>query len=106
MAVDAFTALVIGFGIGALGGALSAFLGWNKSGEPFEARKFISGLVTGIIAGIALVMASAQIIQDSAANQANLLIAYVGIVLGILGVDTIRTSVSSSITKNKAVAKQ
>ena len=99
---DPFTALVIGFGIGALGGALSAFLGWNKSGEPFEARKFISGLVTGIIAGIALVMASAQLLQDAAADQAQLLIAYIGIVLAIIGVDNARTSISSAITKPEA----
>ena len=98
---DPFTALVIGFGIGALGGALSAFLGWNKSGEPFDARKFISGLVTGIIAGIALVMASAQLIQDAAADQAQLLIAYVAIVLAIIGVDNARTSISSAITKQE-----
>ena len=98
---DPFTALVIGFGVGVLGGALSAFLGWNKSGEPFEARKFISGLVTGIIAGIALVMASAQLLQDAAADQAQLLIAYVGIVLAIIGVDNARTSISSAITKSE-----
>ena len=99
---DPFTALVIGFGIGALGGALSAFLGWNKSGEPFDARKFISGLVTGIISGIALVLASAQALQDAAADQSALLIAYIGIVLAIIGIDNVRTSVSSAITKPEA----
>ena len=101
---DPFTALIIGFGIGALGGALSAFLGWNKSGEPFDPRKFISGLVTGIIAGIALVMASAQLIQDAAADQAQLLIAYVGIILAVIGVDNARTSISSAITKPEGTA--
>jgi len=101
--MDAFTNVVIGFAIGAVAGATSAFLGWNKSGEPFDVRKFISGLATGIVAGLAFVLASVASIQQ-AADQTALVIAYVALFLGIIGVDTVRTSITGAI-RNKTESK-
>jgi len=94
--VETFFAVVIGFIIGAAAGALSAYLGWNKSGEPFDTRKFVSGLITGIIAGIVVVAANTQAFQ-SAADDTALLISYVVMVLAIIGVDAVRTSITGAI---------
>jgi len=94
--METFLAVVIGFIIGAGSGALSAYLGWNKSGEPFEARKFISGLVTGIIAGVIVVAANTTAFQ-TAADDTALLISYIVMVLAIIGVDNVRTAITGSI---------
>lgn len=98
--VDPFIALVVGLGIGALAGALSAFLGWNKSNEPFDSKKFISGLATGIVAGIVVVMANTASFTE-AADQTALLISYVTAVIAIIGVDTVRTSLTGAIKKEE-----
>lgn len=77
-------------------GAFSAWLGWNKSGEPFDARKFTNGVVTGVIAGIGLTLANAAGILEAVSDQAAWII--IGsLALSIVGVDQIRTTVSSSI---------
>ena len=87
------TALVIG---GALG-ALNAWLGWNKTpGEPFDVKKFISGLVTGIGAGLVLVLANQQNII-SAVDQNAFVALMVAIGLAILKVDNLRTEITSAI---------
>ena len=90
--------LVIGLAIGAGAGALSAFLGWNKSSEPFDTRKFVSGLITGIIAGIVATLAIAATIQE-AVDQSALLLVYVTLFIGIIGIDNVRTSITGAITK-------
>lgn len=46
--------LIIAVIIAGIGGALSAFLGWLDSSEPFDARKFSSGIIRGAIAGAVL----------------------------------------------------
>src|SRR5688500_16795103 len=96
--MDVFLNLVIGLAIGAGAGALSAFLGWNKSSEPFDTRKFISGLVTGIIVGIVAVIAIAATIQE-AVDQSALLLIYITLFVGIIGADNVRTSITGAITK-------
>ena len=96
--MDVFLNLVIGLAIGASAGALSAFLGWNKSGEPFDARKFISGLVTGIITGVVAVIAITASIQE-AVDQTALLVIYVTLFVGIIGVDNARTAITGAIKK-------
>jgi len=98
--VETFFAVVIGFVIGAAAGALSAFVGWNKSGEPFDTRKFVSGLVTGIITGLVFVVGLASSITD-AVDQTALVLIYITIFVGIVGVDNLRTGVSQSITKSR-----
>jgi len=104
MAIDIFASLVVGLALGALAGATSAFLGWNKSGEPFDTKKFINGLVTGVISGVIAVMASSALITG-AVDQTALLTAYVTIFIAIIGVDTVRTSVSGAVA-NRAVETQ
>lgn len=98
--MDVFINLAIAIALGGSAGALSAFLGWNKSGEPFDARKFISGLVTGIIAGIVFVLGIASQVT-SAVDQTALLIVYTAIFVGIVGVDNARTAITGAITKGE-----
>ena len=96
MAIEAFTALVYGFAVGIAGGALSAYLGWNKSGEPFDTRKFISGVITGVIAGVIVVLANTAALT-TAADQTALLVTLATVFIAIIGVDTIRTAITGSI---------
>ena len=103
--VDTFIALVVGLAIGAGAGAFSAFLGWNKGTDPFDARKFISGLVTGIIAGIVVVMANTAAFTQ-AADQTALLISYVTAVVAIIGVDSVRTAISGAIKKEDVAVEE
>lgn len=92
--------VIIGFVIGAFSGAFSAFIGWNKSNEDFVPRKFIAGVITGVIAGLALVLGVVSQIQG-AVDQTALIIVYVGIFLGVIGVDNLRTGISASVSKEK-----
>ena len=96
--MDIFLNTIIGFAIGAGAGALSAFLGWNKSGEPFDARKFVSGLVTGIITGLVAVLAIAATIGE-AVDETALLVIYVTLFVGIIGVDNARTAVAATLSR-------
>jgi len=99
-----FLNVVIGFVLGAVAGATSAFIGWNKSGEPFEARKFVTGVITGVIAGIVFVVGIVSSIQ-AAVDQAALLIIYVTTFIAIIGVDNVRTGITGAVA-NRAVEEQ
>jgi len=93
--------LIIAAFILAGAGAFSAWLGWNKSGEPFDARKFANGVVTGVIAGIGLTIANAVgITQSLDQTQAFILIG--SLVLSVIGVDNTRTAIAGAIA-NRAV---
>jgi hypothetical protein len=96
--IEPFIAVLIGLGIGASAGALSAFLGWNKGTEPFDTRKFISGLVTGIVAGIVAVLAVTTAIQE-AVDETALLIIYAGLFVAIIGADNMRTAIAGAVKK-------
>lgn len=84
-------------------GAFSAWLGWNKSGEPFDARKFANGVVTGIFAGIGLVIANAVgIVSIQDQTQAFILIG--SLVFTVVGIDQLRVTTAGAIS-NRAVEK-
>jgi len=101
MAVESVAVnVIVAFVIGALGGAFSFTLGWLKSNEQFNTKKAIAGLATGIIAGIALVLGVIPQVQ-AATDAVGLIVVYVGIILAIVGVDTLRTSISGAVaTRN------
>lgn len=82
-------------------GAFSAWLGWNKSGDPFDARKFANGVVTGVIAGIALAIANAVGIT-AALDDTQAFVLIGSLVLSVIGVDSMRTAVSGSIANRAA----
>jgi hypothetical protein len=96
--MDVFLNTLIGLAIGASAGALSAFLGWNKSGEPFDAKKFISGLATGVITGVVAVLGITAAIGE-AVDQTALLVIYVTLFVGIIGVDNARTAISGTLSR-------
>jgi len=100
-----FLNVVIGFVLGAAAGATSAFIGWNKSGEVFEARKFVTGIITGVIAGIVFVVGIVSSIQ-AAVDQTALLIIYVTTFIAIIGVDNVRTGVTGAITTTSTSSKE
>ena len=94
------TAIGLGFLVGGGAGALSAYLGWNRSGEPFNARKFIDGLATGVIAGIGLTFANLATFK--AATDDIAVLTLIGtIAFGALGADFVREHASSIMTKEK-----
>jgi len=85
-------------------GAFSAFMGWLKSNEAFDAKKFASGVVTGVIAGVGLTIANATGLTSGLdATQTYVLLGT--LVLSVIGVDNFRTAVSGSIA-NRAVEEK
>ncbi len=95
-----FSGIAIGVGLGGAVGALSAYLGWNSSGEPFESKKFIGGLVNGIIAGVTLVAMSFEALKGAITNDptgVQFLELMILTSLGILGSDFARTKISGMI---------
>jgi len=99
--IDPIAAVGIGLIVGGLSGALSAYLGWNRSGEPFDPRKFIDGLATGVISGIGLVFVNLQAFKE-ATDPFTILALYGTIAAGALGADFVREHVSSIVVKPKA----
>lgn len=96
--MDSVITAVITLAVSAAAGAFWAFQGYNKSNEPFDQRKFVSGIITGIVAGITLALTQvAGVINAADATQQ--LLALVGLFLAVGGVDTLRTSVTGAITK-------
>src|SRR6476620_8852720 len=77
-------------------GAFAAWLGWSKSGEPFDTRKFLNGIITGVLAGIALTIANAVNLTAAVSDTA-LWVLIGSLALGIIGVDTVRTSSTGMI---------
>jgi len=85
-------------------GAFSAFVGWIKSGEGFEAKKFVLGVITGVFAGIALAIANASGILNAVDETAQWIL--IGsLTLSIVGVDNLRTGISGAVA-NRAVETQ
>jgi hypothetical protein len=94
--LDPMTYVGIAFGLGAGAGALSAYLGWSSSNEPFDAKKFTHGVITGMISGLILVFGSLAALKGAVDEWAILTI--YGLIIGtVLGVDMTRTKVSGMI---------
>ena len=91
--------------VGALAGATSAFLGWNKSGESFDTRKFIGGLATGIISGLIAAIASSQAITDATTLAAQFIV-YLTVFIAIIGIDNMRTAVTGAIRNTRVIEKK
>jgi hypothetical protein len=102
--VETFIPAVIAFVVGAIAGAGWAVLGWAKSGDAFEAKKFVLGIVTGVIAAVVLTLAQvASIVNITDPTQQ--LYALIGLVLAIGGADTLRTGISGAIA-NRALEEK
>ena len=79
-------------------GAFSAFMGWLKSGEAFESKKFVLGVVTGVLGGIGLTIANATGLTG-ALNETEQWILIGSLALGIIGIDSLRTAISGAIAQ-------
>ena len=95
--MEILLATVIGFILGGLAGASSAVIGWLKSGEAFESRKFANGVITGIISGMVAIVAITATIAGAAGDDTTLFVLYVTTFLGIIGIDNIRTAATNGI---------
>lgn len=104
MAIEALTAVIAGVVVGILASALAAFLGWNKSGEPFEPRKFTTSIITGVGAGLVIVAANydslASITDEIVLGK---LLLTIGLAAGFA--DTVRSGISGAVAA-KSVQKQ
>lgn len=88
--------LIVASIILAAGGAVSYLIAWNRSGDEFDKRKFANGLVTGIIAGVALAIANATNIVQSLDDTAKFVL--IGsLFLSVIGVDQIRGAGSQAV---------
>jgi hypothetical protein len=89
-------------------GAFSAFMGWIKSGEAFESKKFVMGVVTGVLGGIALTIANAGGLT-AGLTETEQWILIGSLALSIIGLDNLRTAVSGAVAnrakEEKAEAK-
>jgi H+/Cl- antiporter ClcA len=95
--IDPMNGIILAFIVGAGAGALSAYLGWNRSGEPFDSRKFLEGIITGIVAGVVLVFINIMAFKEVTDEYAYL--ALLGtIFIGALGADRVREDVSKAQT--------
>jgi len=103
--MEPLLAVVIGVVLGAAAGASSAVLGWLKSNEAFEPRKFLNGLVTGIILGVLAILGITVALQEAAVNDTVLLILYITTFVGIIGGDNIRTAATGGI-RNAVLAQE
>lgn len=101
MVVEQITSVLAGLAVSVLGGALSAYMGWNASMEPFNARKFINGIITGVIAGLGVLMVNIVILKGIS-DEVELIGALVTILLGVVGVDRLRTDLSKTVSKRSA----
>lgn len=88
--------LVIAAFILAGAGGFSAVMGWLKSNEAFNTKKFALGVLTGIIAGVGLTIANAVGITQALDETAQFVL--IGsLVLSVIGVDNLRTAVSGMV---------
>jgi len=89
--------LVIAVFIFSGAGAFSAIIGWIKSNEAFETKKFILGVLTGVFGGIALAIANAAGILNAVDETAQWIL--IGsLALSVVGIDNLRTGISAAVT--------
>ena len=94
---ELLTNALIGLILGTASGALGAYLGWSASGDAFNARKFVTGLVTGAVAGLLVGFANVIAFQG-VTNEIALLVIY-GDIFGLgLAATLTAPKVSSAIT--------
>jgi|GEM_PF-1534881 len=102
VAMDAaFVPIVIGLVVGAGAGALNAFLGWIKEPQKFDNRRFIYGIIVGIVTGL---FATQAFIPDLEAAQtaSELTKVLLSVVAAVIAVDSIRTAVTGAVKTQPA----
>lgn len=65
---------LVGIVIGGLASAFGAFLGFLASNEPFIGRKFVTGILTGTVAGVLIGFGSAPVFAEIQSDLALLIV--------------------------------
>src|SRR6185503_17938189 len=97
MVTEIMVNALIGLGLGGGAGALAAVLGWFSVEQAFIARKFVTGLIAGLMIGFASVPVFANVTDDIA-----LLVIYGEIFGSAVGVSLAAPKVSGAITTRLA----
>ena len=104
MAFDAFTLALIGIGFGTLFGAVNSIIGWLRSEDPFEPRKFAITVLVGIGAGLVLVFTQITDIVETQTNF-DLLMQIAVLGFAIFGVNYVRSAggdiISNMVNKDQ-----
>jgi hypothetical protein len=71
-------------------------MGWNSSNEPFNARKFINGLIYGGLGGIGILMLNMAALKG-VTEEFEMIAMIITIFVGAIGIDRLRTDGSKAI---------
>jgi len=94
------TNVLIGIGIAVLANIIAGVLGWLKSNDAFNVKKFSATIITAVIVGIGAGVLVVPNIQ-AAADQTTLIIIYAGLFTAPIVIDRFRTDISGAVA-NKA----
>ena len=95
------TNVLIGISIAIAANIIYGISGWLKSNEAFNVKKFLGTVITAVAVGSVAGIAVVPQIQ-SATNQTDLLIIYVGLFTAPIVVDVFRTNISGAVaTRNQ-----
>ena len=92
------TNVLIGIGIAVLANIIAGVLGWLKSNESFNIKKFSATLITAVVVGIGagiLVVPNIQAVTD----QTALIVIYAGLFTAPIVIDRFRTDVSGAVVQ-------
>ena len=81
-----FNPIIVAVFATVIGVAGKIILGWANSKEPFQIKKTVSTMISGVITGLSVVMASLSNISDTASDQTIFLI-ILGSVSSVMGID-------------------
>jgi hypothetical protein len=101
MAIEPFVGLIAGIIVGGAAGAMSSFIGWLASNEPFQGRKFSVGLITGIMAGLGLTFLNLALLKG-AADEYELATLLFTIAIAAMGSDYARERLGTAISNKPA----
>jgi hypothetical protein len=107
--MEATLAVLGGLIAGGLGGFVLSMLGWLESGEPFNARKNVAGVLTATLAGLLTTVALVQtdLFTDATTPDWQIIIAYVTIFGAAAGFGSMaRKSVGAANVETTPEAKK
>ena len=95
------TYVLTGIGIAVLANIIAGVLGWLKSNESFNVKKFAATIITAVVVGIGagiVVVPNIQAVTD----QTALIIIYAGLFTAPIVIDRFRTDISGAVVQRFA----